>query len=77
MPGSWREAGKDGGALKASGSSARSDRGQLSGQLMSLAASLIGLKQEGPAKFSKPVEESFQTEVPEQGTLKHVFISND
>lgn len=35
--------GRGGGELKASGSSARSHRGQLSGQLASLAASLIGL----------------------------------
>ena len=54
----WR-GGRAGGALRAGGSSARSDRGQLSAQLMSLAASLIGLQQGGPAKFREPVEEKF------------------
>ena len=58
--------GRHGGALKAKGSSARSDGGQLSGQLMSLVASLIELKHEHPAKFRRPVEKSFQTERPEQ-----------
>lgn len=47
---------------------------QLSGQLTSLAASLIGLVEEGAAEFlkggeeekKKPVEESFQTEMANQ-----------
>lgn len=38
---------------------------------MSLAASLIGLMQAGPAKFGKSVEKSFQSEVAEPALAEH------
>lgn len=49
-----------GGALKGSGSSAPGDRGQLSSQLVSLAASLIGFKREGTGQVLETGGKSFQ-----------------
>lgn len=61
-------------ALKTSGSSARSDRGQLSSQLASLVASLIGLTHERPTKF---IEKSFQTEMVQLTAPNLSFIDTD